>query len=169
MGIFERWCFGLCWNLRLVIESVMISWRILGFFYIGFFLKIIIFAWWNIWIFIILLFWLPMIVFNVNGKAHGVVTHPLFLWRRNVIFLLTWVILMLHVFHALVIVKNEQTKILCTGPVKEREFGTSQTCSKGLHIWYIRSQMGTEPWRCGCTSIQCFWESHKAFLLHDLW
>ncbi len=29
MTIFERWYFGLCWNLRLVI----ISWRIFGFFW----------------------------------------------------------------------------------------------------------------------------------------
>ncbi len=31
MRIFERWHFGLCWNLILV-TRVIISWRILGFF-----------------------------------------------------------------------------------------------------------------------------------------
>jgi hypothetical protein len=29
MRIFERWYFGLCWNLRLVIGVMIISWRIL--------------------------------------------------------------------------------------------------------------------------------------------
>jgi hypothetical protein len=31
ISIFERWYFGLCWNLRLVIEFI-ISWRILASF-----------------------------------------------------------------------------------------------------------------------------------------
>jgi len=50
MRIFERWYFGLCWNLRFSYYRVMISWKILGFFFRGFFFwKInIFFAWWNI-------------------------------------------------------------------------------------------------------------------------
>jgi hypothetical protein len=65
MRIFERWYFGLCWNLRLVIELILISWRILvsfrGFFedYI-FANEIFQFPWF---------FFNIRILFNVNGKA----------------------------------------------------------------------------------------------------
>jgi hypothetical protein len=65
MRIFERWYFGLCWNLRLVVELILISWRILvsfrGFFedYI-FANEIFEFPWF---------FFCIRILFNVNGKA----------------------------------------------------------------------------------------------------
>jgi hypothetical protein len=55
MRISERWYFGLCGNLRFVVElwyleKILVSFR--GFFI---FFENYIFAWWNIWISIILL------------------------------------------------------------------------------------------------------------------
>jgi hypothetical protein len=45
MRIFERWYFGLCWNLRLVIiELIIISWTILVSFIRGLFWRLIYFC-----------------------------------------------------------------------------------------------------------------------------
>jgi hypothetical protein len=47
MRIFETLYFGLCWNLRLVIEL----WYLEGFwFLLEDFFEDYIFAWWNIWV-----------------------------------------------------------------------------------------------------------------------
>ncbi len=59
MRIFERWYFGLCWNLRLVIIEL---WYLEGFWFEDY-----VFAWWNIWVSII--YFGLKIIFNVNGKA----------------------------------------------------------------------------------------------------
>jgi hypothetical protein len=51
MRIFERWYFGLSWDLRLVIEL----WYLEGFWFLSEdFFEDCIFAWWNISIYIIL-------------------------------------------------------------------------------------------------------------------
>ncbi len=54
MRIFERWYFGLCWNLGINYSVIIISWRILVSFR-GLFWRLGIFLlWWNIWVSIIL-------------------------------------------------------------------------------------------------------------------
>ncbi len=53
----------------IIIRKILVSFR--GFF------EDYILAWWNIWVFIILLFCLK-ILFNLNGQGHSV-THPLLL------------------------------------------------------------------------------------------
>jgi len=72
---FKRiWYFGLCWNLRLVIEL----WYLQGFCFLWEdVFEEYIFAWWNIWIFIILL--LPWDTFYCKWQGHSV-THPLLWW-----------------------------------------------------------------------------------------
>jgi hypothetical protein len=66
MRIFQRWYFGLCWNLRLV-KRVIISWKIFGFF-----LRIF----WRLYFdmvkylsFLNSSFALRYFLINVNGKA----------------------------------------------------------------------------------------------------
>jgi len=54
MKISEIWYFGLCWNLRLVIEFYNIL-KDFGFFLEDFLKISYIFALWNIWVSIILL------------------------------------------------------------------------------------------------------------------
>ncbi len=66
MRIFERWYFGLYWNLRLAIEGF---WFLLEDFF-----KDYKFAWWNIWVSIIFL--RLKIFLNVKWQGHSV-THPL--------------------------------------------------------------------------------------------
>jgi len=55
---------------------IIISWRILISFRV--FFGDYIFAWWNIWVFMILLFAFKYF-FNVNGEGH-IVTHPLYIY-----------------------------------------------------------------------------------------
>jgi hypothetical protein len=81
MRVFERWYFGLCWNLRLVIR-VITSWRI--WFLLEDFLKLIflhveiLFEFWSF-------FFCFQILFNVNGKA-------IVLWHTPCLFIiLVWV------------------------------------------------------------------------------
>jgi hypothetical protein len=73
MRIFERWDFGLCWNLRLlvIIElPIIISWRILILILEDFVLKIIFFcALQNNLSFQHSSFPLRKLLFNVNGKV----------------------------------------------------------------------------------------------------
>jgi hypothetical protein len=77
MRIFERWYFGLCWNLRLVIEL----YKILKDF--GFSKRIF----WTLYFcmvkylsFHMSSFALKIHIFNVNGKVIHSVTHPLFIY-----------------------------------------------------------------------------------------
>jgi hypothetical protein len=68
--ILERWYFGLCWNLRLVLELWKLGSFVFWFLLEDFFGSLHFFAWWDIWISIIL--FLPYstpFFFNVNGKA----------------------------------------------------------------------------------------------------
>ncbi len=76
MRIFERWYFGLCSNLRFRYRVIILE----GFwFLLEDFLKIrCIFAWLNIWVFIIFFFCFK-ICFNING--HAIVWHtPCFIY-----------------------------------------------------------------------------------------
>ncbi len=69
---FETWYFGLCWNLRLVIELYFLE----GFwFFLEDFLKII-FLHGEIFEFPLFFFCLK-VLFNVNWQGHSVI-HPLF-------------------------------------------------------------------------------------------
>ncbi len=74
MKFFERWYFGLCWNLRLVIEL----WYREGFwFLLEDCFEDYIFAWWNIRVSVILL--LPYDTFSCKWQGQSVwYTHPSF-------------------------------------------------------------------------------------------
>jgi hypothetical protein len=147
MRVFERWHFGLGWNLRLV-TGVIISWRILVYFR-GFF-EDYIFAWWNIWVFPLFFFWLK-ILWNVKWQGQSM-TKPLFsLDPLCDLFGRAW---------AGSYFLNSSTSMTCTG-------ACMLSCNQALKLWTtnsiltLKSHAATPMW---CDVVWCLLVGMTDFL-----